>query len=131
DASLSLAPGEILGASGLIGSGFAELGPWLIGALPARSGPLRVGDTTVDLPKMTPAQAIRTGLCYVPGERLREGCIGELTVAENVTLPVLRRFFRGGLLSTRSLLGHARAQVTQFGVRPPDPSLPLEALSGG
>jgi ribose transport system ATP-binding protein len=131
DASLSLAPGEILGVSGLIGSGFAELGPLLIGALPSRGGTIRVDTTTVDLTKMTPARAIETGLGYVPGERLREGCIGELTVVENITLPVLNRFFRGGRLSTRTLQSHARAQITQFGVRPPDPTLPLEALSGG
>lgn len=131
DVSLSLSPGEILGVSGLIGSGFAELGPLLIGALQARQGSLRVGTMQVELAKMTPAKAIDTSICYVPGERLREGCIGELTVAENVTLPVLRRFFRGGWLSTGALQAHARAQTTQFGVRPPDPTLPLEALSGG
>lgn len=129
--SLSIAPGEILGVSGLIGSGFAELGPLLIGALPARSGTLRVDTTTLDLTAMTPARAIEAGICYVPGERLREGCIGELTVADNLTLPVLHRFFRGGRLATRALMGHARTKAIEFGVRPPDPTLPLEALSGG
>jgi ribose transport system ATP-binding protein len=131
DATLAIGQGEILGVSGLIGSGFAELGPLLIGALPARSGTLRIGAATHELRTMTPARAIEAGVCYVPGERLREGCIGELTVAENVTLPVLHRFFGGGLLRTRALMGHARARVTEFGVRPPDPTLPLEALSGG
>jgi ribose transport system ATP-binding protein len=80
---------------------------------------------------MTPAKAIAAGICYVPGERLREGCIGELTVAENVTLPLLHRFFRGGHLMTRALMSHARTKVTEFGVRPPDPTLTLESLSGG
>jgi ribose transport system ATP-binding protein len=131
DVSLSLAPGEILGVSGLIGSGFAELGPLLIGALQAQQGTIRVDTAQRDLVKMTPAQAIGIGICYVPGERLREGCIGELTVAENVTLPVLSRFFRGFRLSTGALRSHAAAQAGQFGVRPPDPDLPLEALSGG
>jgi ribose transport system ATP-binding protein len=131
DAALSIAPGEILGVSGLIGSGFAELGPLLIGALPARAGTLRLGTTTHDLTAMTPAKAIESGICYVPGERLREGCIGELTVAENVTLPLLHRFFRGGHLKTRALMSHARVKVTEFGVRPPDPALTLESLSGG
>ena len=36
--NFSIAPGEILGTSGLIGSGFAEIGPMLIGSLPARRG---------------------------------------------------------------------------------------------
>jgi ribose transport system ATP-binding protein len=129
-ADLWITPGEIVGVSGLIGSGFAEIGPMLMGALTARTGRMRLGTKTHDLPAMTPAAAISAGICYVPGERLREGCIGELTVGENVTLPVLRRFFRGWLRG-RAIDGHARAQLRRFAVRPPDPALPLEALSGG
>lgn len=131
DVNLSIAPGEILGASGLIGSGFAEIGPMLIGSLPAWTGKLRIGTATINLAGLTPAVAIAAGISYVPGERLREGCIGELTVAENVSLPVLRRFFRRGWLRQRAIDGHSRVQLNRFGVRPPDPTLPLEALSGG
>jgi ribose transport system ATP-binding protein len=130
DVNLQIAPGGILGASGLIGSGFAEIGPMLIGALPAWRGQLRLGEQTHELAAMTPAGAVAAGICYVPGERLREGCIGELTVRENVTLPVLERFFRGWLRG-RAIDDHARNQLQLFGVRPPDPALPLEALSGG
>jgi ribose transport system ATP-binding protein len=128
--NLSIAAGEILGGSGLIGSGFAEIGPMLIGALPARTGRLRLGTKTMELAAMSPAAAIGAGISYVPGERLREGCIGELTVADNVTLPVLHRFFRGWL-RTRAIESHAASQLRRFDVRPPDPTLPLEALSGG
>jgi ribose transport system ATP-binding protein len=131
DVDLSVAPGEIVGVSGLIGSGFAELGPLLIGALPAWKGRMRLATTTIDLATITPAAAIAAGVCYVPGDRLREGCIGELTVAENVGLPVLQRFFRTGWLRRHALASHARAQITRFGVRPPDPTLALESLSGG
>ena len=92
---------------------------------------MRLGTTTIDLATITPGAAIAAGVCYVPGDRLREGCIGELTVAENVGLPVLRRFFRAGWLHRRALASHARAQITRFGVRPPDPTLALESLSGG
>jgi ribose transport system ATP-binding protein len=129
--SLSVAPGEIVGCSGLIGSGFAEIGPMLIGAVPASKGVLRLAGHSIDLAAITPAGAIAAGISYVPGERLREGCIGELSVAENVGLPVLGRFFRGGWLHRRALASHARAQITRLGVRPDDPALALEALSGG
>jgi ribose transport system ATP-binding protein len=127
----SVSSGEILGVSGLIGSGFAEIGPMLIGALPAREGRMRVGTQTMNVSTTTPARAIAAGVGYVPGERLREGCIGELTVAENVGLPVLGRFFRRGWLHRRALASHARTQVTRLGVRPADPSVVFEALSGG
>jgi ribose transport system ATP-binding protein len=127
----SVSAGEILGVSGLIGSGFAETGPMLIGALPARQGQMRLDTQTISLSTTTPARAIVAGVCYVPGERLREGCIGELTVAENVGLPVLDWFFRRGWLHRRALASHAQAQVARLDVRPADPSLAFEALSGG
>jgi ribose transport system ATP-binding protein len=127
----SVSAGEILGVSGLIGSGFAEMGPMLIGSVPARQGRMRLGSESVNLATITPAGAIAAGVCYVPGERLREGCIGELTVAENVGLPVLGRFFHRGWLHRRALAGHARAQIARLGVRPADPLLAFETLSGG
>ena len=123
--------GEILGISGLVASGFADVGPMLVGAPPAWHGQLRIGTRTVELSTITPAAAIAAGVSYVPGERLREGCIGELTVAENVGLPVLGRFFRAGWLYRRALASHARAQITRLGVRPADPLLSFETLSGG
>ncbi len=127
----AIGAGEIVGASGLVGSGFAEIGPVLIGAAPASQGRMRIGTRSIELSAITPADAIAAGISYVPGERLREGCIGELTVAENLGLPVLRRFYRAGWLRRGALVSHARKQVTRFGVRPPDPALPFEALSGG
>ena len=66
----SVAPGEILGVSGLIGSGFAHIGPMLIGANPAWRGRMRIGTRTMDLTVITPADAIASGVGYVPGERL-------------------------------------------------------------
>lgn len=131
DVALSISPSEIVGVSGLIGSGFAELGPLLMGGLRASGGRMHLGARTIDLTSVTPAGAIAAGLCYVPGDRLREGCIGELTVSDNLGLPVLRRFFRGGWLRRGQLERYAYGELTRFGVRPPDPSLSLESLSGG
>ncbi len=90
--------GETLGLTGLIGSGFAEAGAMLAGALAARAGTLRLDRTVHKLPAMTSGAAIAAGIAYVPAQRLGEGCIGELTVAENLSLPVLRGFVRAGVL---------------------------------
>jgi ribose transport system ATP-binding protein len=115
DAAFRVGRGEILGMTGLIGSGFAEVGALLAGALPA----------------LTARRAIAAGVAYVPADRLRTGCVGELTVAENIGLPVLGRLVRCGVLAPRTLAAHAGALCRQFDVRPPDPTLRLEALSGG
>jgi len=131
DAAFRVGRGEILGMTGLIGSGFAEVGALLAGALPARHGTLRIGDTIQGLPGLTARRAIAAGVAYVPADRLRTGCVGELTVAENIGLPVLGRLVRCGVLAPRTLAAHAGALCRQFDVRPPDPTLRLEALSGG
>ncbi|HEX5325797.1 MAG TPA: sugar ABC transporter ATP-binding protein, partial [Acetobacteraceae bacterium] len=130
-AEFTVGVGEIVGVTGLIGSGFAELGAMLAGALTARSGTIRLDQMTHGLPAMTPGAAIAAGIAYVPAQRLGEGCIGELTVTENLTLPVLRRFVRAGLLRPAALTRHAAELCRRFDVRPPDPALRLEALSGG
>lgn len=126
-----VAPGEILGLTGLIGSGHAELGALLAGAVPARAGRLRIGTTTHPLAGFTPRRAMAAGLAYVPAERLRAGCVGELSVAENIALPVLSRLVRGFVLTPGALRAHAAALCRRYDVRPPDPAMPLDRLSGG
>ncbi|MGH7057372.1 MAG: ATP-binding cassette domain-containing protein, partial [Acetobacteraceae bacterium] len=128
---LCLGEGEIVGATGLAGSGYAEIGRLLIGAERAERGELNLGGRHIELAAATPRAAIAAGIVCVPGERLREGCIGELENGENIGLPVLGRFVRHLRLDHRALLGHAERLMQQFGARPADPELPFEALSGG
>jgi ribose transport system ATP-binding protein len=130
-AAFRIGAGEILGLTGLIGSGFAELGAMLAGARPAAAGALAIGAARHDLAGFTPARAMAAGVAYVPAERLRAGCIGALTVAENIALPVLGTLTRAGVLTPGALVRHASALCRRFDVRPPDPTLPLESLSGG
>jgi ribose transport system ATP-binding protein len=129
--SFRIGAGEILGLTGLIGSGFAEVGALLVGARPATAGTLAIGPTRHGLAGFTPRRAIAAGLAYVPAERLRAGCVGGMSVAENIGLPVLGRLTRAGVLAPRALLAHAGALCRRFDVRPPDPALSVESLSGG
>ncbi len=129
--SFRVGAGEILGLTGLIGSGFAEVGAMVAGVRPAAAGHLEIGAVVRALAGLTPRRAIAAGIAYVPAERLRAGCVGELSVAENIGLPVLGRLASGGVLSRGALLRHAGALCRQFDVRPPDPALLVEALSGG
>jgi ribose transport system ATP-binding protein len=131
DIDFDIGRGEILGMTGLIGSGFAEVGALVSGALPAHTGTLRIAETQRALPGLTARRAIGAGIAYVPADRLRAGCVGELTVAENIGLPVLDRLVRYGVLIPGRMAEHTGALCQRFDVRPPDPSLRLEALSGG
>jgi ribose transport system ATP-binding protein len=124
------AHGEVVGLTGLIGSGYDELPYLLYGARPA-AGVLRLGDETYDLADLSPRDAIRRGIVLIPGDRPNAGAIGVLPVSDNVTMPALGTRFHRWLLDRRGMVQSARELGQRFDVRPPNPLLPMSALSGG
>jgi ribose transport system ATP-binding protein len=129
--SLSLRAGEIVGLTGLLGSGYEQI-PYLVyGALPAAGGTLTLGPQQIDLTALTPAAAIKAGLVLIPGDRPVAGGVGGLPIVDNVTLPALASRFRPFLLRRGAMLSSSRALGDRFGVAPNRPMLPLASLSGG
>jgi ribose transport system ATP-binding protein len=130
DLSIELERGEVLGLSGLAGSGFEEVPYLLFGGRPCRAGTLLL-EREHELTAMTPERALRAGISLLPGDRAREGGVGSLSVASNVTLPVLERYATRLRLERARLTRAAARLLGEHDVRPPDPRLPFEALSGG
>jgi ribose transport system ATP-binding protein len=122
--------GEILGLTGLVGSGYDQVGPLLFGALPG-SGTVQIDGHVTPVHRLSTDVAMKIGIGMVPGERLREGCVGELTALDNLTVPVLSRFWRAGRLRLAEMATHARQLIQQLQTRPDNPNLPIEAFSGG
>jgi ribose transport system ATP-binding protein len=128
--SFELGRGEVLGLTGLAGSGFEELLYDLFGAGRARTGKLTLAGVVYDLAAMTPDRALRAGIVLVPADR-RDGAVASLPVSDNVMLPALDRY-RARLALRRSRLAAAAAELLRrFGVRPHRPSLLYQELSGG
>lgn len=126
-----MAPGEILGLTGLIGSG-ADAVPGLVyGARSDVSGRLELDGRSVPLSLLTPPEALARRIAYLPGDRLGQAGVGSLPVGDNVALPVLNRLTTGFGLTDRSINAHAADLGARAGVKPNLPELPLEALSGG
>jgi ABC-type sugar transport system ATPase subunit len=124
--SLAVRPGEILGISGLLGSGAAELCALLAGAKRLRAGAIAVGRRTLSGDFGT-RRAVEAGIAYVPGDRLREGGIARLSLLENMALPNLGHY----ALSRRMRLDDFRQVVDALDVRPPEPERAFGTLSGG
>jgi ribose transport system ATP-binding protein len=80
---------------------------------------------------MSPNRARQAGVALVPADRQRDGSVGSLSVGDNVTVPVLHRYRSRVGLDRRRMRRDARRLLEQFDVRPPDPRLPYQALSGG
>jgi len=123
--------GEIVGLTGLLGSGYDDVVRAMAGAVTATSGSLRVDDNEVDLSGWNSRSAAKNGVVLIPGDRLSEGVIADLPVADNMTMLQLRDYMRGGFLSRRAMMSRTRQLAQQYDVRPPDPSAQLGHLSGG
>ncbi|MEU2272975.1 sugar ABC transporter ATP-binding protein [Streptomyces olindensis] len=127
---LELAAGEVLGLVGLSDAGHTDLGRALAGA-----GPLLGGRAVLHGRPYRPrtvAEAVARGVGFVPGDRLREGCLAELTVRENL----LANPRAGGgpaprWIGPRRERARAAALIDRFAVRPRDSETPIATLSGG
>jgi ribose transport system ATP-binding protein len=131
DLSFGVGRGEVLGATGLAGSGFEELPYLLFGARRAAAGSLELAGASYDLTRITPAAALDAGIVLVPSDRAREGAVGSLSVAENLMLPALDRYRAGLRLRRRRMVAAAGEVLSRFDVRPSDPHMLYESLSGG
>jgi ribose transport system ATP-binding protein len=133
--SFTVQSGEILGITGLIGSGFDDVPALLYGAHKKGTGTLSLstpeGQTQLHLADLTPARALRAGIAYLPADRLGEAGIGSLSVGDNVALPVLDRLRGKFALTEQQIQTHAASLGASADVKPNVPQLPLAALSGG
>jgi len=126
--------GEIVGIAGVAGNGQKELVEVLLGQRSARGGAVHVDGESYGA---TRAELRRHGVFSLPEEPLRNACVPNMSVAENMGL---RDFdiapFSGGWFGLRflrrgALTRRAKEWIEAFGVRPPDPSAAIENLSGG
>ena len=130
DFSLDIARGEVVGLTGLIGSGYDAVIGMIYGADAAERGTLTIDSAGYDLAAMTPAKAIRAGYVFVPGDRAR-GAVPTLSVRDNVSQPVLGRGLAGAAVNFPRLGRRAAGIAERYDIRPRDPARPLGSLSGG
>jgi ribose transport system ATP-binding protein len=89
----------VLGLAGLDGMGQRELFLALFGVVKPIAGEIRIGGQGVEL--RSPAHAIKCGVGMLPEDRKTEALFLDLDGSENVSLPSLQRFLRGGLVRGR------------------------------
>lgn len=124
--------GEVLGLTGLIGSGYEEIPYLVFGARPIRCGTLRIEDgSPIELAAITPAKAIAMDFALLPGDRQGASGVESLSVVDNMFLPDFGRFFTRGRLDNAGMAREARQLGAAYEVRPNDPHLKLATLSGG
>lgn len=129
---IDIGTGEILGMTGLIGSGYDKVPYLLFGATLVESGTLEIAEgAQMALTDMSPKKAIAQEFALLPGDRHVQSGVDTLSIFENMLLPDIEEYFRGGFLNARAMRRQAKKLGTQYEVKPNDPDLPLSALSGG
>ncbi len=127
--SLDLRSGEVVGVTGLAGSGFEELPELLFGARKLRAGSIAVNGVIVKRP--SPGELMALGVVLIPSDRKKEGAAQGLTVTENLSIPFLAEYAGGWRLSWKHLREQAFAICRRLNVKPLNPDLNFGNLSGG
>ena len=115
DVSFELKRGEVLGVAGLVGAGRSELGAALFGMDRIRRGTIRA----------------RGSIGLLPEDRRLQGLMMSMSVLENSTLAVLRRFQRFGLIRAREELRALEPLARQLDLHCDSAAQPVGQLSGG
>ena len=132
--SLAVRPGEILGVAGVSGNGQRELVEALVGQRPRLAGTVKVNGEPYAARR---EENRRLKVRSLPEEPLRNACVGELSVAENMALrdfdqpPLAVGRGAGRLLNFAAWRSRARAWIAEYGVKTQGEGAPIRSLSGG
>lgn len=132
DIDIVVGKGEIVGITGLVGSGRSGLLNALWGVGNSIGGSVSVGGEPFR--PTTPRAAMRRGIAYLPENRARNSLFGTMSSVQNVTLPAVRRFSRSPLpwVDRRREAREVERLFAQLSVQPEDAARrPVSALSGG
>jgi ribose transport system ATP-binding protein len=125
--------GEIVGLTGLVGSGAVAVAEAIGGARVAQGGVLTVNGKSLHLRKRRGSSEdfIAAGVAFVAEARLEQGVAAEMSVQENLTLPRVKtrgsRFRTGGGWQAQE----TAAMIKKLDIRPPDPDKAVGTMSGG
>jgi ribose transport system ATP-binding protein len=125
---LQVSGGEILGISGLLGSGRSTLLHTLFDPERREAGVIEVDGRVLD---GTPAASMDAGVALVPEDRARQAVFPSRTVADNLTEAMSGRYWRNGWLSSRRAHAEAREMIRRHGIVTASELSPIESLSGG
>jgi ribose transport system ATP-binding protein len=129
DVSFSLRRGEIAGFAGLLGAGRTETARVVFGADQPGAGSMELNGAPYAPSR--PRDAIDRGLGFVTEDRKMEGIVPDLSVAENMTLALLPRMSRNGILNEAEQREVVTRFIGELGIKCSGPGQKIRELSGG
>lgn len=129
DMSLTVRPGDIIGLTGLLGSGRTELAMSLFGLNKTQAGVIKVNGKEVDI--NSPMVAKKYGIALLPEDRSREGLFIERKIKENISAPIIDTICKKGNVNRKKENEIAEKYVEELKVRTPSIETVVGTLSGG
>lgn len=128
--SFELKAGEVLGISGLVGSGRTELAKTLFGLYNTKSGDVMLNGEKVTF--KSPSDALAKGLVYISEDRKSEGLILGLSVAQNMTISSLDQLMGAfGNIDTKKEKAVVAEYIQKMSIKTPSQNQIIKLLSGG
>lgn len=121
--------GEILGLTGLMGSGRTELARAIFGVDSIDTGAIYVNGQRCKID--SPRRAIELGLGYMTEDRQLQGLILKLSLGKNISLPDLDRVSKVGFIKTGSERRLAEHFIRELQIKTTGPDQLARDLSGG
>lgn len=128
--SFTLSAGEVLGISGLVGSGRTELAKTLFGLYPIDQGTALLCGKKVQF--KSPSEALKEGLVYISEDRKSEGLVLGLSVSQNMTLSSLDKLVGPiGRIDAKKESGVVSEYIQKMSIKTPSQNQIIKLLSGG
>ncbi|MBQ3114731.1 MAG: sugar ABC transporter ATP-binding protein [Clostridia bacterium] len=129
DVSFSLRRGEILGFSGLMGSGRTEVARAIYGADAFDNGEIFINGKKVNI--KTPNEAVKNGICYLSEDRKQYGLLLDKSIAENSVLASLDDYIKAGWINDSKIEKDAVRENDKLKTKTPSIRQLARNLSGG
>ncbi len=129
DVSFILNKNDVLGITGLLGSGRGEIGDALFGIAPATNGKIYLRGKKIQIRNVQ--DAVKNNIAYVPEDRLTQGLFLEKSIGLNIVVAALKKYLKKSKLDYKEISAAMDAWIKQLNVAAPSAKPPIKTLSGG
>ena len=126
---MTVRAGEIVGLAGLLGSGRTEFARVAFGQDTDYDGEIEINGKPVKM--RSPRDAISRGFAYCSEDRKIEGIFPHMSVRENMTMAILPKISRCGILDAKQQEGIVDRFIQAINIKTPSPEKQIRNLSGG
>ncbi|MFK7856377.1 MAG: sugar ABC transporter ATP-binding protein [Granulosicoccus sp.] len=127
--NITLHKGEVLGLTGLLGSGDKQLLKCIFGLDQFDSGSLALNG--VDQKFEAPDEAVKSGIAMIPEDRRAHGVAVDLSVSDNISIASISQYIKRGFVDLSAEAKAVDSLITELDVKTPNRHLPVKNLSGG